>query len=78
MVPERVCRIIDEAIQIHGATGVSHGQGFADAQNDVDPRLVRRHRFGRDIGIGFAPRLASFAMTCDDPGRAGFGQHVGR
>jgi acyl-CoA dehydrogenase len=23
MVPERVCRIIDEAIQIHGATGVS-------------------------------------------------------
>ena len=23
MVPERVCRIIDEAIQMHGATGVS-------------------------------------------------------
>jgi acyl-CoA dehydrogenase len=23
MVPERVCKIIDEAIQIHGATGVS-------------------------------------------------------
>jgi acyl-CoA dehydrogenase len=23
MVPERVCRIIDEAIQVHGATGVS-------------------------------------------------------
>jgi acyl-CoA dehydrogenase len=24
MVPERVCSIIDEAIQMHGATGVSH------------------------------------------------------
>jgi acyl-CoA dehydrogenase len=23
MVPERVCKIIDDAIQIHGATGVS-------------------------------------------------------
>ncbi|HKH06798.1 MAG TPA: acyl-CoA dehydrogenase family protein [Acidimicrobiales bacterium] len=30
MVPERVCRIIDEAIQIHGATGVSQWTPLAD------------------------------------------------
>ena len=30
MIPERVCRIIDEAIQIHGATGVSQWTPLAD------------------------------------------------
>jgi acyl-CoA dehydrogenase len=30
MVPERVCRIIDEAIQIHGATGISQWTPLAD------------------------------------------------
>ncbi len=30
MVPERVCRIIDEAIQIHGATGLSQWTPLAD------------------------------------------------
>ena len=30
MVPERVCRIIDEAIQIHGATGVSQWTPLAN------------------------------------------------
>jgi acyl-CoA dehydrogenase len=30
MVPERVCQIIDEAIQMHGATGVSQWTPFAD------------------------------------------------
>ena len=30
MVPERVCRIIDEAIQIHGATGVSQWTPLAE------------------------------------------------
>jgi len=30
MVPERVCRIIDDAIQIHGATGVSQWTPLAD------------------------------------------------
>ena len=24
MVPEKVCQIIDQAIQMHGATGISH------------------------------------------------------
>src|SRR5690606_17524633 len=30
MVPERVCQIIDQAIQIHGATGVSQWVPLAD------------------------------------------------
>ena len=30
MVPERVCQIIDQAIQIHGATGISHWTPLAD------------------------------------------------
>jgi len=30
MVPERVCKIIDDAIQIHGATGVSQWTPLAD------------------------------------------------
>ncbi len=30
MVPERVCKIIDEAIQIHGATGISQWTPLAD------------------------------------------------
>ncbi len=30
MVPERVCQIVDEAIQIHGATGVSQWTPLAD------------------------------------------------
>jgi acyl-CoA dehydrogenase len=30
MVPERVCAIIDQAIQLHGATGVSQWTPLAD------------------------------------------------
>ncbi|MGH9055296.1 MAG: acyl-CoA dehydrogenase family protein [Acidimicrobiales bacterium] len=30
MVPERVCQIIDEAIQVHGATGISQWSPLAD------------------------------------------------
>jgi acyl-CoA dehydrogenase len=30
MVPERVCTIIDQAIQIHGATGISQWTPLAD------------------------------------------------
>jgi acyl-CoA dehydrogenase len=30
LVPERVCQIIDQAIQIHGATGVSQWTSVAD------------------------------------------------
>ena len=32
MVPESVCQIIDQAIQMHGATGISH---WTPARRDV-------------------------------------------
>ncbi|HWK34752.1 acyl-CoA dehydrogenase family protein [Sphingomonas sp.] len=35
MVPERTCRIIDEAIQIHGAAGLSQWTPLADLYADV-------------------------------------------
>src|SRR5262245_58970096 len=35
MVPERVCEIIDQAIQIHGATGVSHWTPLADMYTNM-------------------------------------------
>jgi acyl-CoA dehydrogenase len=34
MVPERVCQIIDQAIQIHGATGISQWTPLADMYTD--------------------------------------------
>lgn len=41
MVPIRVCQIIDEAIQIHGATGVSQWTPLADMYAARHPQLVR-------------------------------------
>ena len=35
MVPERTCRIIDQAIQIHGATGISQWTPLAEMYTDV-------------------------------------------
>ena len=35
MVPERVCQIIDQAIQIHGATGISQWTPLAEMYQDV-------------------------------------------
>ncbi len=35
MVPEKACRIIDEAIQLHGATGISQWSPLADLYADV-------------------------------------------
>lgn len=35
MVPERTCRIIDQAIQMHGATGISEWTPLADMYADV-------------------------------------------
>ena len=35
MVPERACRIIDQAIQMHGATGISNWTPLADMYTDV-------------------------------------------
>jgi acyl-CoA dehydrogenase len=59
MVPERVCQIIDQAIQIHGATGVSHwtplagmytGQRtlrIADGPDEVHHMVVGRAELSR-------------------------------
>ena len=35
MVPEKVCQIIDDAIQIHGATGISHWTPLAEMYMDM-------------------------------------------
>jgi acyl-CoA dehydrogenase len=35
MVPERVCKIIDQAIQMHGATGISQWTPLAEMYTDV-------------------------------------------
>ncbi len=35
MVPERVCKIIDQAIQMHGATGISNWTPLAELYTDV-------------------------------------------
>jgi len=35
MVPEKVCQIIDDAIQIHGATGISQWTPLADLYTDM-------------------------------------------
>ncbi|RMH77995.1 MAG: acyl-CoA dehydrogenase [Actinomyces sp.] len=59
MVPERVCRIIDQAIQIHGATGVSQWTPLAqlyksqrtlrlaDGPDEVHHLVVGRFEVGR-------------------------------
>src|SRR4051794_1423442 len=35
MVPERACKIIDQSIQMHGATGISHWTPLAEMYQDV-------------------------------------------
>jgi acyl-CoA dehydrogenase len=35
MIPEITCRIIDEAIQVHGATGISQWTPLAELYADV-------------------------------------------
>ena len=35
MVPEKVCKIIDDAIQIHGATGISQWTPLASMYTDL-------------------------------------------
>jgi len=64
MVPERVCEIIDQAIQMHGATGVSqwtdlpqmyHGQRtlrLADGPDEVHHMVVGRaetRKYGENV-----------------------------
>jgi acyl-CoA dehydrogenase len=59
MVPEKVCQIIDQAIQIHGATGVSQWTPLAgmyasqrtlrlaDGPDEVHHFVVARHEAGQ-------------------------------
>jgi len=59
MVPEKVCQIIDQAIQVHGATGVSEWTPLAgmytsqrtlrlaDGPDEVHHYVVARHEAGR-------------------------------
>jgi acyl-CoA dehydrogenase len=59
MVPEKVCQIIDQAIQIHGATGISHWTPlaemylhqrhlrFADGPDEVHHMVVGRAEVSR-------------------------------
>ncbi len=65
MVPERVCLIIDQAIQMHGATGISQWTPLADLYTDM-----RHLRFanGPDESITWssaAPRSRSTAFGRD-------------
>ena len=57
MVPERVCQIIDQAIQIHGATGVSQWTPLAGNVHRAAYPASRR-RAGRGSPPGGGPGRA--------------------
>ena len=71
MVPERVCTIIDQAIQMHGATGVSQWTPLAqmytgtrtlriaDGPDEVHHMVVGRNELGRHHDIPVDPSLAA-------------------
>ena len=71
MVPERVCQIIDQAIQIHGATGVSQWTPLArmyanqrtlrlaDGPDEVHHMVVGRHELRKYEGGVEDPALAA-------------------
>jgi acyl-CoA dehydrogenase len=71
MVPERVCQIIDQAIQIHGATGVSQWTPLArmyasqrtlrlaDGPDEVHHMVVGRHELRKYEGGVEDPSLAA-------------------
>lgn len=71
MVPERVCKIIDQAIQIHGATGVSQWTPLArmyasqrtlrlaDGPDEVHHMVVGRHELRKYEGGVEDPSLAA-------------------
>jgi len=62
MVPEKVCQIIDEAIQVHGATGVSQWTPLAgmytqqrtlrlaDGPDEVHHHVVARSELAKYSG----------------------------
>lgn len=71
MVPEKVCQIIDEAIQIHGATGISQWSPLsrmyakqrtlrlADGPDEVHHMVVSRAEVGRYSGEEEDPAMAA-------------------
>ncbi len=71
MVPERVCQIIDQAIQIHGATGVSQWTPLArmyaqqrtlrlaDGPDEVHHMVVGRNELRKYEGGVEDPALAA-------------------
>jgi acyl-CoA dehydrogenase len=71
MVPERVCEIIDQAIQMHGATGVSQWTPLArmytgmrtlriaDGPDEVHHLVVGRNEIGRFAAQGEDPTSAA-------------------
>jgi acyl-CoA dehydrogenase len=71
MVPERVCKIIDQAIQMHGATGVSQWTPLAqmytgtrtlriaDGPDEVHHMVVGRNELGRHHDIPIDPSTAA-------------------
>ena len=73
MVPERVCKIIDQAIQMHGATGVSqwtplpkmyHSQRtlrLADGPDEVHWMVLGRAELGSYEGYDVPPNPTSYA-----------------
>jgi acyl-CoA dehydrogenase len=71
MVPERVCTIIDQAIQMHGATGVSQWTPLAqmytgtrtlriaDGPDEVHHMVVGRHELGQHQDLPVDPSHAA-------------------
>jgi acyl-CoA dehydrogenase len=82
MVPERVCKIIDDAIQIHGATGVSQwtpladmyaGQRtlrLADGPDEVHWHVVGRAELQRWVEEGGEYDPKANYLSNSDPGKA--------
>ena len=52
MVPEKVCDIIDAAIQMHGATGISQWTPLATMYTDTPFEICRRPGRGTSHGRG--------------------------
>ena len=64
MVPERVCKIIDQAIQMHGATGVSQWTPLARMYTS-HAHPAHRRRPGRGPPHGGRPQRAAYAGRGD-------------
>ena len=71
MVPERVCQIIDQAIQIHGATGISQWTPLADMYTNQRHRghtQLQRLDGGSkpsDRGREFRKTISGLCVFCD-------------